>query len=164
MSLKDRVSGWELVYLWRMDVSGISVSHGEMSQTGLWVALWPCNHGSHKQETVSGIKLTNICIDLNLQMMRLGRGPSERRSESPVLLPCQACVCVCGGGVCPGTCMPVFPGMTLHCVDVLYCYTTGTLRSSAANAYSHSHYLDIAPLHFSEPVTALGIILISLTS
>ena len=137
----DRVSGGELIYPWRLDMSGISVSDGEMPKTGLCVGLWPCNHGSHKQERVPEIKLTNICIDLNLQMMRLVRGHSERWSESPVFLPCQVCVCVCvcRRGVCPGTCMPVFPCMTLHCVYVLYCYTVGTLRSSAANTYSNIH-------------------------
>ena len=145
------MSGWELVYPGRMDMSGISVSHGEMHQTGLWIGLWPCNHGSHKQETVPEIKVTNICIDLNLQMMRSGRGPLERPSESPVFLPCQACVCVracvracvrvcvCVVGAVPGTCMPVSPCLTLRCVAVLCCYTAGTCRSSAANTYSSTH-------------------------
>ena len=55
-------------------------------------------------------------------MMRLVRGPSERRSEPPVFLPCQACVCVWWWGV-PGNmhaCVPWHDTALCRCSLLLY--------------------------------------------
>lgn len=110
------VPGWGLVFSWVCDISGVSVSCGEMPQKALWGRLWPCFNGFHKQETLPGNRPTYKGIDLNLQMMKLKQRGPLRGSQSHVCSFLVLCVCVCAHA-----CVPLCDAEWLRCLLLLYC-------------------------------------------